>query len=183
MNPIRQYKTYFAYLAAQHTALRTTTVGGGTFGIEQLSEIIEGTFRSRTGDNTYAFVLLNPILHPQTSGDGFDGVLEGGFLVMKGGLGRDSSETDIINAYTDCFSVATDFLIRMENDSRNGHSFFNHGFDAISQGNVDMEEIAFNHAVDGTFAALKVVLSFIVPFSDCATAASSLSPQKWIDKT
>lgn len=125
----------------------------------------------------YAFVLLNPILHPQTSGDGFDGVLEGGFLIMRGGLGRDSVESDITSAYEDCFNVSTDILLRMQNDSRNGHSFFNHGLDAISQGSVDIEEMAFNHAVDGTFVGVKVVFSFIVPFIQC----SGTLTQKWTD--
>lgn len=178
MNPIQLYKSYFSVLANQHMSIRAWNEGGGSFGIENLGDIVEGAFRTRVGDNRFAFVLLNPILHPQTSGDGFDGVLEGGFLVMKGGLGRDSTEGDITAAYEPCFNIATDMLLRMQDDSRLGHSFFNHGLDTISQGSVDMEEMAFNHAVDGTFVGVKVVFSFIVPFIPC----SGISNSKWADK-
>ena len=178
LNPIQLYKSYFASIANKHTAILSNTEGGGSFGIENLGDIVEGAFRTRVGDNLFAFVLLNPILHPQTSGDGFDGVLEGGFLIMKGGLGRDSVASDITAAYEPCFNIATDMLLRMQDDSRNGNSFFNHGLDAISQGSVDMEEMAFNHAVDGTFVGVKVVFSFIVPFIQC----SGISNSKWTDK-
>lgn len=177
MNPIQAYKSYFSNIAAKHTDLLSSTEGGGTFGIEMLSDIIEGAFRTRVGDNLHAFILLNPIVHPQTSGDGFDGVLEGGFLVMKGGLGRDSSVSDITATYESCFGIVTDILLRMQNDSRAGHSFFNHGLDAISQGSVDIEEMAFSHNVDGTFAAVKVVFNFIVPFINC----SGTNSLKWTD--
>jgi hypothetical protein len=184
MHITQAYKAYFKNLTTLHTSLRhADETGKVAFGIEDIADVMDGTIRTAIGDNLYLFLLLNPIVRPQSVNNGFDAVLQGGFVLLKGGISlRESSETEILAAYDEVNSVVLDFITRMVADSRNGHAFWQHGFDTIDQGVVDIEEKAYGTTQDGSFVGYKVVFSAILSLLDCSDFQTRLTAAKWLDK-
>lgn len=177
MHIIQAYKAYFRTTFLAHDALQPTDSdreGSVSFGIENLSDVLEGTIRTRLSDAGYLVLLLNPLVRPQSVNNAFDGHLQGGFLVMRRVSLRDSTEADVIVAQDEAAEIVLDMLVKMVDDSRRGHPTWQHGFDTIEQGNVDIEEMAFASKQDGSFVGYKVIFSAIMPLIDCDNASARL---------
>ena len=177
MHIIKGYKAYFRETIMAHEALQPTdsdTEGSVSFGIENLSDVLEGTIRTRLSNAGFLVLLLNPLVRPQSDNNGFDGHLQGGFLVMRQVSLRDADEADIIAAQDIAGEIVLDLMAKMVHDSRKGHAFWQHGFDTITQGNADIEEMAFASKQDGSFVGYKFIFSAILPLLDCDDAAARL---------
>jgi hypothetical protein len=184
MQIIAEYKGYFYHLTEVNQLLKHENVAGRVaFGIENIADVIDGTIRTSINERLYLFLLLNPIVRPQSNNNGFNAILQGGFVLLKGGVSiRESTDEDIKDAYNHVGDLVLDFLTRMVDDSRAGHSFWNHGFDTIEAGDLDIEELAYSTQQDSSFVGYKVVFSLLLKMLDCSDFNNRLTPAKWTDK-
>jgi hypothetical protein len=183
MQLIQSYKAYFKNLTQLHTEIaHADEVGKIAFGIENIADVMDGTIRTAINDNLYLFLLLNPIARPKSTNNAFDAILQGGFVFLKGGISlRESTETEVLAAQNDAADKVFDFLVRIVADSRDGHPFWNHALDTISEGDFDIEEMAFG-SKDGSFVGYKVVFTATLPLLDCTDFSTRLTAAKWSDK-
>lgn len=183
MQLIQSYKAYFKTLTQLHTEIaHADEVGKIAFGIENIGDVMDGTIRTAINDNLYLFLLLNPIVRPKSINNAFDAVLQGGWIFLKGGISlRESDESEVLAAQNDTAEKVLDFLTRIIDDSRRGHPFWNHALDTISEGDLDIEEMAFG-SKDGSFVGYKVIFSANLTLLDCADFSTRLTPAKWSDK-
>lgn len=183
MEIIQEYKGYFKNLTEINIQLSHADQSGSVaFGIENISDVLEGVFRTKINDSKYLFILLNPIIRPKSQDNTLDAILQGGFLILKSINIRNSDTDDITAANNEVGNIVIDFLIRMIDDSRSGSTFWQYGMNTIDNGDMDIEEMAFSSQNDGSFIGYKVIFSANVPLLECEDFTSRLSSSKWSDK-
>lgn len=177
MNVPSEIKNLFKSLASAHPSiLHEDADGKVAFAIDQISDIIDGIFKTEIKPDGFSLRYIKPIFNSFTDeANGMVTNVQTGFSILKK---CDHTNIDEIETAKDeAFIIVKDVIARLIFESRKRNSLLNNSLNQLGNGQFTIEEVAFQG--DGTFAGQLCLFQFKTEFiEDIENAVTTV---QWTD--
>lgn len=162
MNVPSEIKNLFKSLASTHPSILHEDVEGQVaFAIDQISDIIDGVFKTEIKPEGFSLRYIKPIFN--TLSDETNGMLssvQSGFSVLRKCDHTDLEEMETVK--DEAFRIVKEIIARLVFESRNRHAVLSDSLNQLGNGQFSIEEVAFQG--DGTFAGQLCLFQFKTEF-------------------